>query len=134
MKIFSTLLFVLTIIFGIEAKASEFYSLEKAREFIAKNEAIIIDVREDYEVKNGHVKGAKWYPLSKIRNDASLIAKIKNDYSKKKILVYCRSGNRSGMVNDMLKQRGLESYNLGGYSRLHSNGFPQETGEMTCCK
>lgn len=89
-----------------------------AYSMVQNNEAVIIDVREEDEIKAGMIKDAKWFPLSKIKDD-----KIwKNDFIKltdgKKIFLYCRSGNRSGKVMEILKKSGIESENIGGYETL----------------
>lgn len=89
-----------------------------AYSMVQKNEAVLIDVREEDEVKAGMIKDAKWFPMSKINNDKNW----KEDFVKlaagKKIFLHCRSGNRSGKVMDILKQNSIDSENLGGYEKL----------------
>lgn len=89
-----------------------------AYEMMKQGEAVIIDVREESEIKAGMLKDAKWFPLSKILNDKNW----KEDFDKltngKKIFLHCRSGKRSGRVVDILKTKGLESENIGGYEKL----------------
>lgn len=89
-----------------------------AYSMVQKNEAVIIDVREEDEVKAGMIKDAKWFPLSKVTGDKNW----KEDFVKltqgKKIFLHCRSGARSGKVMDILKQNGIESENLGGYEKI----------------
>ncbi len=41
----------------------------------------------------------------------------------KDILLYCRSGRRSGMVQEILKQNNIASKNIGGYEELKDK-FP----------
>lgn len=67
---------------------------------------ILIDVREDYEFKEGHIPGAINIPLGNI---------TKIDYSLDKILiVYCRSGNRSNKAAIKLKNMGYNVKDMGG--------------------
>ena len=40
--------------------------------------------------------------------------KVDNDYKDKKIIVYCRSGNRSGKATKILKENGFDAVNLIG--------------------
>lgn len=89
-----------------------------AFEMSQKDEAVIIDVREKDELKSGMVKDAKWFPLSKVQTDKNW----KEDFQKisggKKIFLYCRTGNRSGKVMDILKANNIESENIGGFETL----------------
>lgn len=89
-----------------------------AYSMVQKNEAVIIDVREENELKAGMIKDAKWFPLSRVMNDKDW----KEDFSKltegKKIFLHCRSGVRSEKVMNILKQNGIESENIGGYETL----------------
>lgn len=89
-----------------------------AYSMVQKGEAIIIDVREEDEIKSGMIKDAKWFPLSKVLNDKNW----KDDFTKvagdKKIFVHCRSGKRSERVMNILKDNGIPSENIGGYESL----------------
>lgn len=67
---------------------------------------ILIDVREDYEFKEGHIPGAINIPLGNITNV---------DYSLDKIIiVYCKSGNRSNQAAIKLKNMGYNVKDMGG--------------------
>lgn len=70
----------------------------------------VVDVRETNEFAAGHYEGAINIPLG--------IIPLRLDEFKAMngpIVVYCRSGNRSGMAMNLLKQAGLsEVYNGGG--------------------
>ncbi|MBQ8534258.1 MAG: rhodanese-like domain-containing protein [Bacilli bacterium] len=67
---------------------------------------ILIDVREDYEFKAGHIPGAVNIPLGNI---------TKIDYSlDKTIIVYCKSGNRSNQAAIKLKNMGYNVKDMGG--------------------
>lgn len=67
---------------------------------------ILIDVREDYEFREGHIPGAVNIPLGNITTV---------DYSKDKtLIVYCRSGNRSNQAAIKLKNMGYNVKNMGG--------------------
>lgn len=91
---------------------------KEAYELMKKNEAVIVDVREENEIKAGMIKDAKWFPLSKISEDKNWKEDFKKLTEDKKIFLYCRSGNRSGKVLNILKEIGIKSENLGGYETL----------------
>ncbi len=94
--------------------AQEAFALAQA------GKTVFLDVREADEVKSGMIQGARWFPLSRIQ----LGKKWKKDFkaltSGKKIFLYCRSGNRSGQVQEILKGAGIKSHNLGGYEELRA--------------
>lgn len=102
---------------------------QQSYELMTKGSAIIIDVREESEIQDGMIKGAKWFPLSKIEgNKEKIMEDIKKIAEGKKVFVYCRSGYRSGKVQTYLKDYGVKAMNLGGYGSLVSQGLPTQKG------
>jgi phage shock protein E len=65
---------------------------------------LVIDVRTEQEWKEGHLEGALLIPYEKIGDEIGKIAPDK----KAKIVVYCRTGRRSGIALDTLKKQGYE--------------------------
>ncbi|MCK5811850.1 MAG: rhodanese-like domain-containing protein [Clostridiales bacterium] len=81
-------------------------------------EVIIVDVREQYEYKEGHIKNAQLIPVDTILNQAPTLLTNKNA----KIIVYCRSGNRSKMAAEILVKLGYTNiFEMGGI-----NSWPYE--------
>lgn len=111
-KILMLLLSLLSFSVMASPDPKEAYSLFK------EGKAVIIDVREADELKPGMIDGADWFPLSKFQTDK----KWKEDFAKltqgKTIFLYCRTGNRSGKVQTLLKDNGIESENIGGFETL----------------
>jgi rhodanese-related sulfurtransferase len=70
--------------------------------------AFLVDVRSPGEFASGSVKGAVNIPLDKV---GSQLAKFKG---KKNIVVFCRSGNRSGQAQGILEQNGFQNVINGG--------------------
>jgi rhodanese-related sulfurtransferase len=70
--------------------------------------AYLVDVREPGEFAGGTVKGAVNIPLAAV---ASQLDKFKG---KKNIIVFCRSGNRSGQAKTILEQNGFTNVINGG--------------------
>lgn len=89
-------------------------SANEARNNLATQKNIILlDVREDYEYKSGHIKGARNLPVGMIEQG---IAKVTN-HKDAVIYVYCQSGARSTRACQMLSKLGYTNiYNLGGIS------------------
>ncbi len=124
---FISLLSLLIFNFFIKNKA-EADAKQSYDQFLA-GKAVFIDVREEAEVNEGMIKGAVWIPLSQIEKDKTTeIERIKTISKDKEIYVYCRSGNRSGKVKDILEEAGLKAVNMGGYSSLVSEKIPTQLG------
>jgi rhodanese-related sulfurtransferase len=94
-------------------------SPEKAREMIAKGNALVIDVRDGPEVQaSGKVAGAVHVSrgMLEFRADPDLPSHDKNFSKDKDVIVYCASGGRSALAGKMLKDLGYERvYNLVGF-------------------
>ncbi|GAB3505884.1 rhodanese-like domain-containing protein [Emticicia fontis] len=73
-----------------------------------KEGAFLVDVRSPGEFSSGTVKGAINIPLDKV---SSQLSKFKD---KKNIVVFCQSGNRSGMAKNILEQSGFQNVINGG--------------------
>jgi rhodanese-related sulfurtransferase len=75
----------------------------------ARDDVVLIDVREQDEWDAGHIAGATLIPSSQLQ---SRWQEIPTD---KTVIVYCRSGNRSNVATDFLKQQGLTNvHNMTG--------------------
>ncbi|MBS1573036.1 MAG: rhodanese-like domain-containing protein [Bacteroidetes bacterium] len=75
---------------------------------VVKNGAFLVDVRTPAEFSGGSVKGAVNIPLDKV---PSQLSKFKN---KKSIVVFCRSGSRSGQAKSILESNGFQNVINGG--------------------
>ena len=111
-----TILILILTIFSVTIQAS--VDPIVAYDQVKKDQAVLIDVREEDEIKQGMINKAKWFALSRIKTDK----KWKEDFlgitQGKKIFLYCRSGNRSQQVLNILKDENIKSENLGGYEDL----------------
>lgn len=77
------------------------------KEIINQN-AYLVDVRTPSEFSSGSADGAVNIPLDKIENQ---LQKFNN---KKHIVVFCRSGNRSGQAKAILEKNGFQNVVNGG--------------------
>lgn len=73
-----------------------------------KDGALLVDVRSPAEFRSGSVPGAINIPLDTITQQLSRFKGAKN------IVVFCRSGNRSRMAEQILKQNGYTMVVNGG--------------------
>lgn len=109
-KIFG-LIMMIGLITGCGSKSINKLITSKEAKKMYDNGAIIIDVRTIEEYNEKHIKGAINIPLDEIEyNIKSEISNLET-----KIIVYCRSGNRSNMARNTLLKIGYKNvYDLGG--------------------
>lgn len=84
---------------------------EEAKKMMEEEDVIILDVRTKGEYESGHIKGAILLEL----DDIKLAAEEKLPNKNIKLLVYCRSGNRSKQASRTLVELGYANvYEFGG--------------------
>ena len=95
-------------------------------ENLVKNKEFLLDVREDYEYQDGHIKGAVNLPLREILEKKDTLPKDKDIY------VYCRSGHRSADAVNFLKSLGFEKvHNVeGGFIDISFNEYHKNKGNL----
>lgn len=108
---------------------SEFMTPAEATKRVASGEAVLIDVREPEEWEEGVVKSAYLLPLSNLRGDRELWNDFLQKHPNQEIILYCRSGNRSGIAAGILAEEGFDVANAGGYRDWQAAGSPKRSLE-----
>jgi len=91
---------------------------------LVREGAVLLDVREPAEWQAGHVAGALLVPLGQLEGR---LAALPRD---QRVVVICRSGNRSATATSLLVRSGFDAVNLrGGMQAWSSAGLPLETGD-----
>ncbi|VYU09970.1 Thiosulfate sulfurtransferase PspE precursor [Clostridium tertium] len=84
---------------------------EEAKEEMNNGDVTILDVRTEEEYNSGHIENSILITVDDIESKAEEILSNKDE----KILVYCRSGNRSKKAADLLVKMGYTNvYDFGG--------------------
>jgi rhodanese-related sulfurtransferase len=125
-------------------------SLDIVKKLVAEKKAVILDVRELGEWKEGHVAGARSLPISKLRRaleNEEDVVKIKEQLPAKqeskeseqaekekteRIVYYCHcmAGRRALAAAEILQKLGYEARALKpGYDELLEAGFDQAKEE-----
>ncbi|GAB5559768.1 MAG: hypothetical protein SynsKO_14150 [Synoicihabitans sp.] len=86
--------------------------------------AILIDVREPDEWIPGVAAPAYLLPLSDLRSDRKKWGHVLKEAKGKQLLLYCRSGGRSGQAAAILAKEGFQTANVGGYGDWKSAKLP----------
>lgn len=96
--------------------------IDQVKTSVTGGKAVLIDVREQAEWDNGHLKAAQLVPLSLLSKDgAEIPASLPKD---KPIYLHCRSGARSLKAAEILKAKGYDARALKeGYGQLVKDGF-----------
>ena len=99
-------------------------TVQEAERLVAHGDAVLIDVREQGEWEAGHVRQARHIPLGVLPDR---LAEVPHDRA---VLLFCRSGNRSGQATRLLLERGFtNARNVdGGVLAWERQGLPLEQG------
>jgi len=97
---------------------------DEAFQLIQRDTAVVLlDVRtiDEWNGPTGHLKNAILIPLQDLHGQINRL----NSFRDKLIIVYCRSGNRSGVAARILADRGFNAVNLtGGIRGWNSRKHP----------
>ena len=125
MKLALLLLLVGAVLFFAKrALAGDIIAPDEAAKRVADGTAVLIDVREPSEWTDGVVKGAQLLPLSDLRGERSLWRPFLAANRDKELILYCRSGNRSGIAAGVLADEKLSVANAGAFSAWKAAGQP----------
>jgi rhodanese-related sulfurtransferase len=93
---------------------------------INREDAVVIDVREDGEYKDGHIANSRHIPLGSLKSRLNELEGLKS----KPLIVSCRSGNRSAHACGVLAKNGFTTlYNLrGGIGAWQGASLPVTKG------
>jgi rhodanese-related sulfurtransferase len=78
---------------------------ELKKRIAAGEQPHLLDVREDYERADFNI-GGRHVPIGKLQ---SMQLDDIEDWKDDEIIIYCRSGNRSGIAANMLEQLGYKN-------------------------
>ena len=107
------MLFALITALAATLQAAPSISEAAAREHL-KQGAMLVDVRTVREFQGSHLTNAVNIPLAELKE------KVPDQVSDRSrvLLLYCRSGRRSGIAEGRLRDMGYtNAFNLGSYSR-----------------
>lgn len=87
----------------------------------AESEVVYVDVRTPEEYAAGHVEGAIHIPHTEMARRYGELARFED----REIVVYCRTGRRSGIAQGILGRQGFDNVtNGGGLRDLRARGVP----------
>ncbi len=104
------------------------YTVNDVHTLLTQGEVVVIDIREDAELSAQRVPGMTHLPMSEIDDRLDEIP------ADQEIVLFCRSGNRSGILADRLN--GLGDWDevancVGGILAWAAAGLPYEGQQPT---
>lgn len=91
--------------------------MKNISEIIKNKNVVFVDVRDKWEYDEEHIRNSVNIPLHEIGARIGELKKIDGP-----VVIYCRSGNRSGVALNLLKQAGLKNvYNGGGVFEMQKS-------------
>jgi len=124
--LFAGLLVVLYLLYGsaITQKLMGINAISafEAVRLMNQEKAVLIDVCEDNEYKEGHILNSVNMPLSGLVKRMGELDKHKA----KPVIISCKTGNRSGRAASMLRKNGFESVHIltGGITAWKKENLP----------
>lgn len=91
-------------------------------ELVKQEHATLVDVREPWELSDGQIEGAVNIPLGQVPQRIDEFRSMD-----KPLILFCRSGNRSGMATAILQAQGVENVHNGGSWNEVATALRQET-------
>ena len=135
-SLFPALGLTVALFVGAVAPAAEHTkdSVALVREKLKKKQAVLVDVREPAEWKEGHLAAAISVPLSGLKKSAdteALLKTLKQQIPKDRIVyTHCASGQRCKLAADIMQKLGYDVRPLkAGYEDLLEAGFTQAKPE-----
>lgn len=102
--LFAALGIIIALILRLEIKramsGTQNVTPAQAVQLINKEDALILDIREDNELAQGSIRGSKHYALSVLKQRLDEL----KQYADKPVIAYCKLGNRSNEACNILRQ------------------------------
>lgn len=97
-------------------------NVNEAVKLMNNDDTIIVDVREDKEIKEGIIKGSQHITLGQLSDKMGLLGANKQA----PVLVYCRTGHRSNSASQTITKAGFENVSslTGGIQAWETANLP----------
>jgi len=96
----------------------------EAAQLVTDGQAVLIDVREPDEWADGVAAPAELLALSDLTGPRLTWKPFLEKNRDKELVLYCRSGGRSGRAAQLLAAEGYRTANAGGFSDWTRAGLP----------
>ena len=97
---------------------------DEAAQLVRDKKAVLVDVREPAEWAGGVARDAVLLPLSDLTGLRQQWKPFLSQVGDREIILYCRSGARSGHAASVLAKEGFRTANAGGFGDWQAAGLP----------
>jgi rhodanese-related sulfurtransferase len=97
---------------------------QEAARLVNDGEAVLVDVREPNEWKEGVAAPAHLLPMSDLAGKRELWSVFLAQQKDRELILYCLSGGRSGSAARLLSSEGHRTANMGGFAAWRSAMLP----------
>jgi rhodanese-related sulfurtransferase len=111
-KYFFSIFSVIFLLVMCTSNNTDVISMEEFQSKILGDNTFVLDVRTESEYYGplGHIEGALLIPIDELSSRLDELAEVKN----KDIYVVCRSGNRSNVGKNILRENNFNAINVDG--------------------
>ncbi len=123
-----SVLLVLIYIFALteRSRAGKPVSPRELTSLLNSDAAVLLDIRDQKEFKNGHIVGAIHIPFAKLKDSLAQLA----PHKEKIIVVACKMGQQAGAAGRLLRQQDYEVRRLaGGMMEWRNQNLPVVKGK-----
>ncbi|MDN6315613.1 MAG: rhodanese-like domain-containing protein [Halomonas sp.] len=110
------------LVYETRSAASNGVGSGEATHLINREDAVVLDIREDKDFKAGHIAGARHIPQSKLDERMHELDKVKD----KPVVIVCKHGQSSGVAQAKLAKAGFaRALKLkGGMAQWQADSLP----------
>ena len=110
-----------------QAQSTSAITAQETYKKLNDTSVVILDVRTEQEHTQERIAETPLVPVQELSERVNELSQYKN----KTIIVYCRSGNRSGAATRILWEQGFNAVNMsGGIVRWKTEQLPTTKGEV----
>jgi rhodanese-related sulfurtransferase len=103
----------------------------EAAQLVRDKKAVLVDVRQPGEWHAGVAQEAALLPLSDLTGPRLQWRPFLDQVGDREIILYCRSGSRSGQAAAILAAEGFKAANAGGFGDWQSANLPVRQPDRT---
>jgi len=121
-------LVLLTLLILLESRrGGKTVSSQQLTNLVNKEEAVIVDVRDTKEFREGHITESRNIPFSSLKENLTQLEKFKE----KPIILVCKMGQHAGAAGRILSTSGFKDVRRlsGGITTWKSDGLPLIKGK-----
>ncbi|MAR91915.1 MAG: rhodanese-like domain-containing protein [Pseudomonadota bacterium] len=119
---------LLVLFFVLESRrGGKTVSPQQLTNLINRDDALVLDVREQKDYREGHITGSRNIPFSKLKDNLAEL----NPYQDKPVVLVCKMGQHAGAAGKILHGAGFKRVQrlTGGITTWKSEGLPLVKGK-----